>query len=158
LLYRAHRLQWRRETDVAGRHPPFDRLYAGDDALRHAFHEGEFARRQLFAGMKEDICTANNGAPTPIGFSKDTERLAALMAGDRAVQLAFLQFGGWHTRLNQGAALGQRANHLKPLGEGLAALVKGPGPIGRDTVIVVISEFGGTPCAKTAMPLPTMGT
>ncbi len=60
------------------------------------------------------------------------------------VQLAFLALGGWDTHINQGATQGQLANHLKPLGEGLAALVTGLGPTYRDTVILVISEFGRT--------------
>ena len=36
------------------------------------------------------------------------------------------------------------ASRLKPLGDGLAALVKGLGSIYRDTKIVVMSEFGRT--------------
>lgn len=122
----------------------FNRLYNGNDVLSRAYHEGELAHQQLLADLQQDMRTADNGAPTPIGFTNDTERLGALMAGSSGVQLAFLALGGWDTHVNQGAAQGQLANHLKPLSEGLAALATGLGPTYQDTVILVISEFGRT--------------
>ncbi len=55
-----------------------------------------------------------------------------------------MALGGWDTHVNQGAAKGQLANHLTPLGDGLASFVKDLGPAYDDTVIMVISEFGRT--------------
>ena len=52
--------------------------------------------------------------------------------------------GGWDTHVNQGAATGQLASELASLGEGIDALAKGLGDALRDTVIVVVSEFGRT--------------
>ena len=52
--------------------------------------------------------------------------------------------GGWDTHVNQGAATGQFANKLASLGEGIDALAKGLGDALKDTVIVVMSEFGRT--------------
>ena len=52
--------------------------------------------------------------------------------------------GGWDTHVNQGDHKGQLAGRLRPLGEGLAALAQGLGEAWRDTIIVVLSEFGRT--------------
>ncbi len=48
------------------------------------------------------------------------------------------------THVNQGGSQGQLAGRLKALGGGLATLAQGLGPVYRDTVIVVMSEFGRT--------------
>jgi uncharacterized protein (DUF1501 family) len=71
-------------------------------------------------------------------------RLATLMRNDPRVQLAFMALGGWDTHANQGAATGQLANRLAPLGQGLATLADRLGPALEQTVIVVMSEFGRT--------------
>jgi uncharacterized protein (DUF1501 family) len=67
-----------------------------------------------------------------------------MIARDPSIRLAFLALGGWDTHVNQGAAKGQLANHLQPLGEGLASFATALGPHYQDTVILVISEFGRT--------------
>lgn len=122
----------------------FDRLYAGDGPLDRAYREGRSARSQLLSELQQDMKEADNGAPTPAGFPADAQRLARLIAGNGNIRLAFLALGGWDTHVNQGAAQGQLANHLRPLGEGLAALTQGLGPEMRNTVILVMSEFGRT--------------
>jgi uncharacterized protein (DUF1501 family) len=122
----------------------FDRLYAGDDALSLAYKEGVRSRAKLMADLQDDMKEADNGAPSPVGFATDTQHLAELVTKDPSVQLAFFDLGGWDTHVNQGSSQGQLANHLKPLAEGLAGLAKGLGPAYRDTVIVVMSEFGRT--------------
>ena len=122
----------------------FDRLYDGNDTLSAAYREGQAARQQLLVDLQQDMEAANNGAPSPRGFANDANRLAQLLRQDPRVQLVFLALGGWDTHVNQGAAHGQLANHLQPLGEGLAALTQGLGPVYQDTTILVISEFGRT--------------
>jgi uncharacterized protein (DUF1501 family) len=122
----------------------FDRMYRGTDALSHAYREGRTARARLMTELEQDMAEANNGAPSPKGFSDDTGRLARLIARDPSIRLAFLALGGWDTHVNQGASRGQLANHLRPLGEGLANFAAALGPHYHDTVIVVISEFGRT--------------
>jgi uncharacterized protein (DUF1501 family) len=122
----------------------FDRLYTGDDPLSRAYQEGRVARQKLRGELEQDMTEANNGAPSPDGFSDDTGRLARLIARDPSIRLAFLALGGWDTHVSQGSSQGQLANHLKPLGDGLASLVKDLGAAYDDTVILVISEFGRT--------------
>ncbi len=122
----------------------FDRLYTGKDPLSHAYREGRAARRKLFDEIAEDMRVADAGAPSPIGFSSDTDRLARLIARDASIRLAFMSVGGWDTHVNQGSSNGQLAAHLRGLGHGLASFAKALGPAYSETVILVISEFGRT--------------
>lgn len=122
----------------------FDRLYAGDDALSRAYREGRAARTRLLGELEEDMRAASNGSPSALGFPGDAGRLARLIARDPTIRLAFVALGGWDTHVSQGGAAGQLAGHLKPLGEGLAALAKALGPAYAETVILVVSEFGRT--------------
>jgi len=120
----------------------FDRMYDGSNPLSHAYKEGRVARAKLMSELEQDMTEANNGAPPPKGFSDDTGRLARLIARDPGIRLAFVALGGWDTHVNQGSSRGQLANHLQPLGEGLAGFATALGPHYQDTVILVISEFG----------------
>jgi uncharacterized protein (DUF1501 family) len=127
----------------------FDALYQGDDALSRAYQEAQQARRDVMASIgpamnDAEMQAANNGAPLPDGFPADAARLGTLMRKDPRVQLAFMALGGWDTHANQGAATGQLANRLKPLGEGLATLARELGPELDRTVVLVMSEFGRT--------------
>jgi uncharacterized protein (DUF1501 family) len=87
---------------------------------------------------------ADGGAPLPYGFPDDAARLATLMRNDPNIQLAFVALGGWDTHASQGAARGQLANHLAPLGQRLEVLARRLGPLFDQTTIVVMSEFGRT--------------
>jgi uncharacterized protein (DUF1501 family) len=127
----------------------FAKLYDGEDRTSRTFRESLEARREVLASLdpsarEKEQMAANNGAPLPNGFPDDAARLARLMRRDPNVQLAFVALGGWDTHAGQGAARGQLANRLAPLGAGLAALADGLGPALDDTVIVVLSEFGRT--------------
>ncbi|HXQ49887.1 MAG TPA: DUF1501 domain-containing protein [Stellaceae bacterium] len=122
----------------------FDQLYSGDDPLSRAYREGVGARAKLLDDLQQDMVQADHGAPSPVGFAQDTQHLVDLIKRDPGVQLAFFDLGGWDTHVNQGTSEGQLANHLKPLAEGLGVLARGLGASYRDTVIVVMSEFGRT--------------
>ncbi len=127
----------------------FAQLYDGDDKLAQAYQASQLAHREVMSSMagedlQREMQAADNGAPLPNGFPDDAARLAQLMRRDRRVQLAFLALGGWDTHANQGAASGQLANRLQPLGRGLAALAQGLGPAFDETTVVVMSEFGRT--------------
>ena len=122
----------------------FNQLYSGNDSLSKAYQEARAARQQLMADLDKETIEANNGAPSPSGFAKDTQQLARLMVKDPSVQLAYMGLGGWDTHINQGGATGQLARNLKSLGDGLATLSQGLGNIYADTTVVVMSEFGRT--------------
>jgi uncharacterized protein (DUF1501 family) len=122
----------------------FDRLYAGTGRQSEAYRQGREARTRLVADMSSEQQMADNGAPPADSYPAIAGRLAQLMVKDPHIRLAFASVGGWDTHVNQGNQAGQLANRLKPLGEGLAALAQGLGPVWNDTVVVVISEFGRT--------------
>lgn len=122
----------------------FDRLYRGGDALSVAYREGRQARTQIMSDLARDMTEAANGAPSAKGFPEDAAKLCELMRQDSTIQLAFFGLSGWDTHVRQGGAEGQLANHLKPLGEGLAQLRVGLGNHYERTVVLVISEFGRT--------------
>lgn len=122
----------------------FDRLYSGDDELGRSYREGRAARAQLIAALAAERKIADNGAPPPTGFPAQAARLGALIRRQSSIRLAAIGLGGWDTHVNQGNHTGQLARHLRPLGEGLAALARGSGEAWRDTVVVVLSEFGRT--------------
>jgi len=134
--------------DKPGVSEAFAKLYGGNDALSRTYQDSQQSRQQMqmadAAGDDKEQMAANAGAPLPNGFPTDAARLAHMMRQDPTIRLAFFQLGGWDTHINQGAGEGQLANRLKPLGEGLAALAKGLGPVYKDSLIVVMSEFGRT--------------
>jgi uncharacterized protein (DUF1501 family) len=122
----------------------FDRMYVGNDTISRAYRDGRQARMRLISELTQDMVEANAGAPSPQGFSDDTDRLARLIGRDPTIRVAFMALGGWDTHVSQGAATGQLAGHLKPLADGLSSLATNLGPNYQDTVILVISEFGRT--------------
>jgi uncharacterized protein (DUF1501 family) len=122
----------------------FDRLYAANDALGEAYREGRGARAQLLGDLERDQAAADAGSPPPASFAAQAARLGRLIGGDVRIRLAFIGLGGWDTHVDQGGSKGRLANHLSSLGEGLAALAHGLGGAWRDTVVVVLSEFGRT--------------
>jgi uncharacterized protein (DUF1501 family) len=122
----------------------FDRLYSGSDAMAQAYREGRAARAELIGSLADEMRRADNGAPPPNSFPAEAAQLAHLLGRDPRIRLAFASLGGWDTHVNQGNHKGQLANHLRPLGDGLAALASGLGRDWPDTVVVVLSEFGRT--------------
>jgi uncharacterized protein (DUF1501 family) len=122
----------------------FDRLYSGNDALARSYREGRTARAELVSALSRERQVADNGAPPSTGFPGQAARLALLIRRHPAVRVAAIGLGGWDTHINQGNHNGQLADHLRPLGEGLAALARGSGEAWQDTVVVILSEFGRT--------------
>ncbi|HEY9680312.1 MAG TPA: DUF1501 domain-containing protein [Oculatellaceae cyanobacterium] len=130
----------------------FEEMYKGrTDYLGKAFSEGMAAHRTINDALDEkkekldpEQVQANRGAPLPKNFRGFGTQLANLFRKDKSIQVAFMDLGGWDTHVNQGAGSGQLAQHLVPLGTGLADLCTGLGPLYKDTTIVVMSEFGRT--------------
>jgi uncharacterized protein (DUF1501 family) len=125
------------------------KLYANDAQLGTTYRETTEGRREMAQSMSRGEGTsmdpsADAGAPSARSFASDARRLGQLIRNDPHTQLAFTSVGGWDTHVNQGAAKGQLANKLAALGEGLDSLATGLGDALKDTVIVVMSEFGRT--------------
>ncbi|MFT7723708.1 MAG: DUF1501 domain-containing protein [Roseateles sp.] len=99
----------------------------------------EVSRTLAGAGEME---AASRGAIPARGFALEAWRVARLMR--EHVALGFIDVGGWDTHAAQGGATGPLANRLGELGRGLALFADEMGPRWRDTVVVVLSEFGRT--------------
>jgi uncharacterized protein (DUF1501 family) len=119
----------------------FDRLYNGNDPLSMAYQEGIEARDILLKELDKEMEQSAQGAPTPVNFSTDARNLARLIRGDAKTQIGFIALGGWDSHINEKALLNR---NLNPLAQGLTALVQELGLSYKDTLILVMSEFGRT--------------
>lgn len=117
-------------------------MYA-HDSLASAVSEGFRVRDDVYKSISQEMMAANRGAVSPRGFELSARRIGRLMR--EQFNLGFVDVGGWDTHVNQGAATGYLADRLGELGRALAGFSEEIGPAGwRDTVVVVISEFGRT--------------
>jgi uncharacterized protein (DUF1501 family) len=95
---------------------------------------------EKLAGVAEGV---DRNAINAKGFEREARRIARLMREHYA--LGFADVGGWDTHVGQGAVTGYLAARLDELGRGLASFADEIGADAwRDTVVVVISEFGRT--------------
>jgi len=75
----------------------------------------------------------------------DTARAAAgFLKRDDGPRVAMFDTTGWDTHANEGGAQGQLALRLRGLDAALAALKESLGPVWRNTVVLVATEFGRT--------------
>jgi uncharacterized protein (DUF1501 family) len=116
-------------------------MYA-DHPLGPAISEGFSLAEQVAATLQGEMREANRGAINTQGFELEAERMARLMR--EQYRLGFIDIGGWDTHVNQGSARGALATRLESLGRGLVTFSRALGSDWRDTVVVVISEFGRT--------------
>lgn len=129
-------------------HAPFDDrqatlladMYAGT-RLESLVNEG-FELRQTVAEQAAMMQSENRNAISAHGFELEAQRMAGLMRDK--FNLGFIDIGGWDTHVNQGGMQGQLANLLANLGTGLAAFAQQMGTAWKNTVVVVLSEFGRT--------------
>lgn len=111
--------------------------------LAQSVTEGFEVRDEVQRAMQAEMDAASRNAMTSRGFELVARRMAALMR--ERYDLGFVDIGGWDTHVGQGAATGYLANRFEELGRGLAAFAQEMEPENwRQTVVVVISEFGRT--------------
>ena len=114
-----------------------------DSALGPSVMEGFTVDRQVYQTVAGEMTAASRGAVSPKGFELAARRIGRLMRDQ--FNLAFVDVGGWDTHVGQGGGTGYLAGRLGELGRGLAGYVEEIGPDAwRNTVVVVISEFGRT--------------
>ncbi|MCE4556715.1 DUF1501 domain-containing protein [Roseateles cellulosilyticus] len=99
-------------------------------------------RDEVSKEMAGEMEAASRGAIAAKGFALEARRVARLMR--ERVTLGFIDVGGWDTHVGEGGATGQLAGKLGELGKGLALFADEMGPQWRNTVVVVVSEFGRT--------------
>ena len=118
-------------------------LYQGH-ALEHLVREGLGLRQSLSEELMTEMDTSGRDALPAAGFALEAVRLARHMREHPQLNIAFIDVGGWDTHAGQGAEQGALAGRLGALGHGLESLALELGPQWRNTVVVVMSEFGRT--------------
>ena len=114
----------------------------GGTTLAAQVNEGFTVREDVMRELVGEMDAANRNAVTTKGFELEARRIARLMRDKYT--LGFVDVGGWDTHVGQGAATGYLAGRLDELGRGLAGFADEMGTQWRDTVVVVVSEFGRT--------------
>jgi uncharacterized protein (DUF1501 family) len=116
-------------------------MYDGT-ALAQPVREGFAVRDDVLKEMSGEMQAANRNAVSTKGFELEARRIARLMKDK--YNIGFVDVGGWDTHVGQGNASGYLANRLEELGRGLSGFAQEMGPDWKDTVVVVVSEFGRT--------------
>jgi len=122
--------------------PPAKGLDARERALVESMYRGSSLAGQVKAGFGMQDEAMRDEAPGARAFGEQAKRMARLMRGD--YRIGFVDVGGWDTHVGEGGAQGQLATRIEGLGQGLAAFAEAMGPAWRETVVVVLSEFGRT--------------
>ena len=113
-----------------------------DTQLGTPVSEGFATRESVMRDLGSEMEAAGRNAINARGFELQARRIARLMSSE--FNLGFVDVGGWDTHVGEGGANGQLATRLEELGRGLAAFADGMGSAWRDTVVVVLGEFGRT--------------
>jgi uncharacterized protein (DUF1501 family) len=116
-------------------------MYA-EHHLESAVADGLELRQEVALTMADEMRAANRGAINTKGFALEAERMGRLMK--EQYRLGFVDVGGWDTHVNEGGAQGALANNLGNLSRGLVSFSQALGEQWRNTVVVVVSEFGRT--------------
>jgi uncharacterized protein (DUF1501 family) len=121
-----------------------------DPKLARAFAQGMEIDRvdrggAAMAGAPKAAAPAAPPGARPFRDFVDTAETAAkfLSAAD-GPRIGTLSYNGWDTHANEGAAQGQLANRLAGLDAAIKAFADGMGAAWKDTVVVIVTEFGRT--------------
>src|ERR1700730_11558953 len=141
------------DFSVGGRSPKaspaataFEAMYDhSSDSVLHGTGEETFDAVKMLKAADPGKYTPVAGANYPKGrFADGLRQLAQLIKANLGVQVAFADIAGWDQHVNEGSTEGQLANVLSDFSQSLAAFWTDLGDLGEDTVIVTMSEFGGT--------------
>jgi len=136
-------------------------LYAGDALLSRRLAEALESdaianEAEAAANSEVDDAMQAEGAPNVLERDQaqkrrggarylETARAAAgFLKRDDGPRVAMFDTSGWDTHANEGGAQGQLALRLRALDDALAALKESLGPVWRNTVVLVATEFGRT--------------
>jgi uncharacterized protein (DUF1501 family) len=105
--------------------------------------------------VRQGMAQANGGqGPDSVeDMRRIAEGAAGLVGAEDGPRIAALAFEGWDTHANEGGAKGRLATLLSGLDGALATFEKGLSPVWKDTVVMVVTEFG-----RTAQVNGTTGT
>ena len=124
-----------------------------DPGLERALHQAiETEMVALRSGMGGEA-RGGGGPDSADGMKRIAEGAAGLVGADDGPRIAALAFEGWDTHANEGGAKGRLAQLLGGLDGALATFEAGLKPVWKDTVVMVVTEFG-----RTAKVNGTVGT
>lgn len=104
-------------------------------------------------GLGGDKMRSRGGPGNRQGMVQIAEGAARIISADDGPRIAALAYEGWDTHANEGGAKGRLAGLLGGLDGALAAFEEGLKPVWKDTVVMVVTEFG-----RTARVNGTIGT
>lgn len=116
-------------------------MYKGT-TLEKVVSEGFTVRDEIMKELAAEMDSASRSAISARGFELEARRIAKLMKDKH--NIGFVDVGGWDTHVAEGGATGYLAGRLDELAKGLAGFSQEMGADWRDTVVVVVSEFGRT--------------
>lgn len=122
-------------------------LYRADGAL-HGRFEAALQQRDVVGEEAMAGGGARRGSITPL-----MQAAARILRTSTGPNVAAVEFSGWDTHANQGAAGGPLDRLLAQLADGLVAFRSEMGDAWANTTVVVMTEFG-----RTARPNGTRGT
>ena len=138
-----------RITDLYARDPLLSRRLADaleSDAIANEAQAATTAETETEAPMMNTV--VERDAKEKRGYNAryaETARAAAgFLKRDDGPRVAMFDTTGWDTHANEGGAQGQLALRLRGLDAALAALKEALGPVWRNTVVLVATEFGRT--------------
>ena len=110
--------------------------------LSSPVQEGFATRQEVMREFAHEMDAASRNAINAKGFELEARRIGKLLKDSH--NICFVDVGGWDTHVGQGAATGYLANRFEELGRGLAVLPQELGAAWKQTIVVVMSEFGRT--------------
>jgi len=134
-----------RQIGKPGLDPRQSKIIAGmyqGSALSRPVMEGFDVRDEVSMELSAEMDAANRNAIPTSGFELEARRIAKLMK--EKYSIGFIDVGGWDTHVGEGGGSGYLANRFDELGRGLAAFSDELDARWKETVVVVISEFGRT--------------
>ncbi len=120
--------------------PTLQVAHMSSDPLADPAMTADAKLKALYGGGKANLAVLASGA-------------GKLLASANGPRVAVLDFSGWDTHLQEGAADGILARRLSALDGAMAALKAALGPVWKKTAVVVATEFG-----RTVAPNGSKGT
>jgi uncharacterized protein (DUF1501 family) len=121
-----------------GTDPDFARVLEGSKKLTALVQEHDVPQKP------SSEITGQSVAQLRAYFAEAIGAAAKFLAEPDGPRVGALALDGWDTHFNEGIARGQLAELLGALDGGLAAAKENMGPAWRETVIVLVTEFGRT--------------
>ena len=100
--------------------------------------------RQLEALAKEEYQPANGASYANNGVARQFREAARLIKAGLGTEVVQIDYGGWDTHNNQGAATGGFATRLRDLTDAMAAFHADLGEKMQDVLVLTLSDFGRT--------------